>query len=146
MAAGRGPRRQQRNGSGAAGIDWDWDAGVICRLVAGGFSFAECERLSFSQLTRFSIESQLERVQEWIVQLRIAGNAFSKDDQAAKVFPRQLNEIRERLIVLGTRRGRRPEVDRQQAGIKLGELARAMGGIKTVQMPRDEWEKKYGNQ
>ena len=81
------------------------------------------------------------------MQLRIAGNAFSKDDHAAKVFPRQLNEIRERLIALGTRRGRRPEVDRQQQAVfKLGDVARGLGGVWTVQMPRDEWDKKYGNQ
>jgi hypothetical protein len=85
-------------------------------------------------------------VQEWIVQLRIAGNAFSKDDHAAKEFPRQLADLRAELMAARPGDQRQPRQAARQGGIKIGELARAMGGVRTVQMPREEWDKKYGNQ
>jgi hypothetical protein len=84
-------------------------------------------------------------VQEWIIQLRIAGNAFSKDGEAAKQFPRQLAELRDSLMA-GWPGDQRRQRQVPHGGIKIGELARAMGGIKTVQISREEWNRRYGDQ
>jgi hypothetical protein len=81
-------------------------------------------------------------VNDWIMQYRITSNPYSENAQDAAKLPRELQAVRDRLAAKMPTAGRR---EPPQQGIKLGQLARAFGGVQVEQIPREEWEKRYGN-
>lgn len=78
---------------------------------------------------RASIHMELERT---LMQLALIHNPYAKDTKRLhQLISSGMNSLK---------RGSRPE-----RGVRIGDLARAFGGIKRKVVSREEWERIYGD-